>query len=192
MEILFSARSTSEYVALETELDALRILRSDREAAGSGSRPTARHAGVRLSLNAVMLHPANIAGGHGELERRRQSTPCRKAGPDPARSLRLGEAVDAHGRSCGRSVSVALASPARASRASTSARLGTAWPMLNSPLCAEPGAMLASFASLLRGYSISINPPVSLNIAAAPAGVRSSPGYSVPTSSHDSRPRPSR
>jgi predicted nucleic acid-binding protein len=30
MEILYSARSTSEYVALETELDALRILRNDR------------------------------------------------------------------------------------------------------------------------------------------------------------------
>jgi len=30
MEILYSARSTSEYVALETELDALRIIRNDR------------------------------------------------------------------------------------------------------------------------------------------------------------------
>jgi hypothetical protein len=30
MEILYSARSTSEYTALETELDALRILRNDR------------------------------------------------------------------------------------------------------------------------------------------------------------------
>ena len=30
MEILYSARSSSEYVALETELDALRIVRDDR------------------------------------------------------------------------------------------------------------------------------------------------------------------
>jgi predicted nucleic acid-binding protein len=30
MEILYSARSTSEYVALEAELDALRIARNDR------------------------------------------------------------------------------------------------------------------------------------------------------------------
>lgn len=30
MEILYSARSTSEYIALEAELDALRILRNDR------------------------------------------------------------------------------------------------------------------------------------------------------------------
>jgi predicted nucleic acid-binding protein len=33
MEILYSARSTSEYIALETELDALRILRNDRAVA---------------------------------------------------------------------------------------------------------------------------------------------------------------
>lgn len=30
MEILYSARSSSEYIELETDLDALRILRSDR------------------------------------------------------------------------------------------------------------------------------------------------------------------
>ena len=30
MEILYSARTSSEYVALELELDALRILRNDR------------------------------------------------------------------------------------------------------------------------------------------------------------------
>jgi predicted nucleic acid-binding protein len=33
MEILYSARSTTEYVALETELDALRIVRNDRAVA---------------------------------------------------------------------------------------------------------------------------------------------------------------
>jgi len=33
MEILYSARSISEYIALETELDALRILRNDRAVA---------------------------------------------------------------------------------------------------------------------------------------------------------------
>jgi hypothetical protein len=33
MEILYSARSTSEYLALEAELDALRILRNDRAVA---------------------------------------------------------------------------------------------------------------------------------------------------------------
>ncbi len=31
MEILYSARSTSEYVALKTELDALRIVPRSRE-----------------------------------------------------------------------------------------------------------------------------------------------------------------
>lgn len=30
MEVLYSARSSSEYVELETDLDALRILRNDR------------------------------------------------------------------------------------------------------------------------------------------------------------------
>jgi predicted nucleic acid-binding protein len=33
MEILYSARSTSEYAALETELDGFRILRNDRAVA---------------------------------------------------------------------------------------------------------------------------------------------------------------
>jgi predicted nucleic acid-binding protein len=33
MEILYSARSTSEYIALETELDGFRILRNDRAVA---------------------------------------------------------------------------------------------------------------------------------------------------------------
>lgn len=35
MEILYSARSTSEYLALEAELDALRILRNDRAVANA-------------------------------------------------------------------------------------------------------------------------------------------------------------
>jgi predicted nucleic acid-binding protein len=33
MEILYSARSAAEYVAIESELDALRILRNDRAVA---------------------------------------------------------------------------------------------------------------------------------------------------------------
>ncbi len=35
MEVLYSARSTSEYLALEAELDALRILRNDRAVANA-------------------------------------------------------------------------------------------------------------------------------------------------------------
>ena len=38
MEILYSARSTSEYVALETELDALRIVRNDRSVTDAAMR----------------------------------------------------------------------------------------------------------------------------------------------------------
>lgn len=46
MEILYSARSSSEFVALERELDALRILRNDRavtDAAMSAYRELAGH-----------------------------------------------------------------------------------------------------------------------------------------------------
>jgi predicted nucleic acid-binding protein len=35
MEILYSARSATEYLALESELDALRILRNDRAVANA-------------------------------------------------------------------------------------------------------------------------------------------------------------
>jgi predicted nucleic acid-binding protein len=37
MEILYSARTSSEYVALEAELDALRILRNDRAVADAAT-----------------------------------------------------------------------------------------------------------------------------------------------------------
>jgi predicted nucleic acid-binding protein len=38
MEILYSARTSTEFVALESELDALRILRNDRAVRRRGSR----------------------------------------------------------------------------------------------------------------------------------------------------------
>lgn len=46
MEILYSARGLSEYMALETELDAVRILRNDRavtDAAMAAFRELAQH-----------------------------------------------------------------------------------------------------------------------------------------------------
>src|SRR2546428_1875950 len=96
------------------------------------------------------------------------------------------------GRSPVWSVRVAPAASARASTASTSARLATRQPRLNSPVFGGPNATFASFASSVRGYNARVSPPRSWNMAAAPAGVVSSPMNSVPITPGDSSPRPSR
>jgi len=68
MEILYSARSTSEYVEFETELDALRILRSDRavtDAAMSAIGELAEHSDGyhRVPLTDALI--AAAAAEHG-------------------------------------------------------------------------------------------------------------------------------
>jgi predicted nucleic acid-binding protein len=68
MEILYSARSTSEYIALETELDALRILRNDRavaDAAMSAIGELAEHSDGyhRVPLTDALI--ATAAAEHG-------------------------------------------------------------------------------------------------------------------------------
>src|SRR5215208_3776921 len=55
-----------------------------------------------------------------------------------------------------------------------------------------PRATVASFASSERGYRTRVRPPRSWNMAAAPAGVVSSPTNSVPITPVDSSPSPSR
>src|SRR6478752_4707322 len=52
-----------------------------------------------------------------------------------------------HGRSCAGAVSVAPAASAWASRTSTSSRVATRWPMLNSPDFGGPSGTSASLAS---------------------------------------------
>lgn len=70
MEILYSARGVSEYLALETELDALRILRNDRavtDVAMAAFRELAQH---RDGYHRVPLTDALIAAAateHGGL-----------------------------------------------------------------------------------------------------------------------------
>lgn len=70
MEILYSARGRSEYMALETELDALRILRNERavtDAAMAAFRELAQH---RDGYHRVPLTDALIAAAateHGGL-----------------------------------------------------------------------------------------------------------------------------
>lgn len=68
MEILYSARSTSEYVALETELDGFRILRNDRavaDAAMSAIGELAEHGDGyhRVPLTDALI--ASAAAEHG-------------------------------------------------------------------------------------------------------------------------------
>lgn len=68
MEILYSARSTSEYVALETELDGFRILRNDRavaDAAMSAIDELAEHSDGyhRVPLTDALI--AEAAAEHG-------------------------------------------------------------------------------------------------------------------------------
>lgn len=75
MEILYSARTSTEYVSLEAEPDALRILRSDRAVADAAvwrfphdPRQQSGHASVRAragyGVGAIeQAHPAYVPGG---------------------------------------------------------------------------------------------------------------------------------
>ncbi len=70
MEILYSARSTSEYIALETELDGFRILRNDRavaDAAMSAIDELAEHSDGyhRVPLTDALI--AAAAAEHGDI-----------------------------------------------------------------------------------------------------------------------------
>jgi predicted nucleic acid-binding protein len=66
MEILYSARSTSEYVALETELDALRILRNDRAVADAAMSAIGELAEHSDGYHRVPLTDALIAAAAAE------------------------------------------------------------------------------------------------------------------------------
>jgi predicted nucleic acid-binding protein len=66
MEILYSARSTSEYIALETELDALRILRNDRAVADAAMSAIGELAEHSDGYHRVPLTDALIAAAAAE------------------------------------------------------------------------------------------------------------------------------
>lgn len=66
MEILYSARTTAEYVALELELDALRILRNDRTVADAATRALGDLAEVGPGYHRVPVTDALIASAAAE------------------------------------------------------------------------------------------------------------------------------
>lgn len=66
MEILYSARSTSEYVALETELDGFRILRNDRAVADAAMNAIGELAERSDGYHRVPLTDALIAAAAAE------------------------------------------------------------------------------------------------------------------------------
>jgi predicted nucleic acid-binding protein len=66
MEILYSARTSSEYVALELELDALRILRNDRAVADAAMSALAELAAHNDGYHRVPLTDALIAAAAAE------------------------------------------------------------------------------------------------------------------------------
>lgn len=66
MEILYSARSGSEYVALEMELDASRILRNDRAVADAAMRALGELAERSDGYHRVPLTDALIAAAAAE------------------------------------------------------------------------------------------------------------------------------
>lgn len=66
MEILYSARSTSEYIALEAELDALRILRNDRAVADAAMSALGELAERSDGYHRVPLADALIAAAAAE------------------------------------------------------------------------------------------------------------------------------
>lgn len=70
MEILYSARSSTEYLALETELDALRILRNDRAVADTAMNAIGQLAAHGDGRHRLPLTDALIAAAateHGGL-----------------------------------------------------------------------------------------------------------------------------
>jgi predicted nucleic acid-binding protein len=66
MEILYSARSTSEYAAIEAELDALRILRNDRAVADAAMCAIGEFAERSDGYHRVPLTDALIAAAAAE------------------------------------------------------------------------------------------------------------------------------
>ncbi len=66
MEILYSARSGSEYVALEMEIDALRVLRNDRAVADAAMRAIGELAERSDGYHRVPLTDALIAAAAAE------------------------------------------------------------------------------------------------------------------------------
>jgi predicted nucleic acid-binding protein len=66
MEILYSARSTSEYVALETDLDGFRILRNDRAVADAAMSALGELAEHSDGYHRVPLTDALIAAAAAE------------------------------------------------------------------------------------------------------------------------------
>ncbi len=66
MEILYSARSGSEYVALEMEIDALRLLRNDRAVADAAMRAIGELAERSDGYHRVPLTDALIAAAAAE------------------------------------------------------------------------------------------------------------------------------
>ncbi|HVY77347.1 MAG TPA: PIN domain-containing protein [Solirubrobacterales bacterium] len=66
MEVLYSARSSAEYVALEHELDALRILRNDRAVADAAMRALGELAERSDGYHRVPITDALIAAAAAE------------------------------------------------------------------------------------------------------------------------------
>lgn len=66
MEILYSARSSTEFIALESELDALRIVRNDRAVADAAMRAVAELAVHNDGYHRVPLTDALIAAAAAE------------------------------------------------------------------------------------------------------------------------------
>jgi predicted nucleic acid-binding protein len=66
MEILYSARTSAEYIALEAELDALRIVRNDRAVADAAMHAIAELAARSDGYHRVPLTDALIAAGAAE------------------------------------------------------------------------------------------------------------------------------
>ncbi len=66
MEVLYSARTSAEFVALELELDALRILRNDRAVADAAMGAIAELAERSDGYHGVPLPDALIAAAAAE------------------------------------------------------------------------------------------------------------------------------
>ncbi len=66
MEILYSARTSAEYIALEAELDVLRIVRNDRAVADAAMRALSELAARNDGYHRVSVTDALIAAGAAE------------------------------------------------------------------------------------------------------------------------------
>lgn len=66
MEILYSARTSAEFIALEAELDALRILRNDRTVSDAAMRALSELASQSDGYHRVPLTDALIAAAAAE------------------------------------------------------------------------------------------------------------------------------